>query len=342
MQTPLNMRVTELSRLSGLTKSAISMAMKNEDWSALETAGKRIVGIPPGIVHTFLTERGIITLDTQKLWIIATQVGGSGKSSTTLNLCMSALRLSPPTRPFVLIDSDSQSSLTLSVRGEPISYDHPVLVDWFDGKCTVRDMLLPTEIPNLFLLPSSLNNIYLDRSIRTPQQVKSKGLSLLHEIDSHFGRSAAVFVDTAPQLSVSLSTFIAAGAQMPGQAHLISPVRPDLHGHRGSVICITEASECLGAFNYSLDALRTTVFVNSYDQRTKSSVRTLTALSRDPVLSRYLAPVAIRYSTEVTKATYRQASVYNDYRSSTTIGQDYTDLLLSMLGHDMCGDIGHG
>lgn len=334
METPVFMRVTELARLADMSKAAISIALKQEDPKGLETNGKRIVGIAPELVHKFLERRKLDRLSGPKLFVISTQTGGAGKTSSTLNLATAARRITSTKDAIVLVDADSQASLSLQVAGEPAEDMAPVLVNWFDGKCCAKDLLSPTGMPNTFIIKSNLNNIYLDRSISKPAHIKTQALRLVKEIIQELGPNTKIFVDTPPQLSSVGSSFALAAAQMGGDGHLMIPVRPDLFGIKGAKICLTEIYEALTAFGISNKDLKATVFLSSLDQRTKTSVKTITTLSRDEVLSEFLAPVAIRYSTEVTKASYKFASVFSDYKNATTIGQDYLDLLLAALGHE--------
>ena len=185
---------------------------------------------------------------------------------------------------------------------------------------------------NTWVIKSNLNNIYLDRAFGKPAQIKSQALKLVQELFGLFGPGAKIFVDTPPQLSVMGQSFVCAIGQLQGTGHLLIPVRPDIFGLKGARICLTEAYEALEAFGIGNKNLNATVFLSSLDQRTKTSVKTLTTLSRDELLSEYLSPIAIRHSAEVTKASYRYGSVFNDYKNASTIGADYTDLLLTTLG----------
>ncbi len=331
MELPIFVRVTELARLSGAGKAAISMAMKNQERGLLEVAGNRIIGISPELVQRYMTQRGHERLFKSALFVLATQTGGAGKTSTCVNMALAARRITERRQAIVLIDADSQASLSLQVAGAPASDDDPVLVHWLEGKCKLEDLLKPVA-DNTWVIRSNLNNIYLDRAFSKPAQIKAQALKLVEGIFTYFGEGTKVFVDTPPQLSTMGQSFVCAIGQMKEAGYLLIPVRPDLFGLKGAKIAITEALEALEAFGIGTANFRASCFLSSYDQRTKTSVKTLTALSRDEVLSEHLSPVAIRHSTEVTKASYRHGSVFADYKTATTIGADYTDLLLTTLG----------
>lgn len=331
MELPIFLRVTELSRLSGTTKAAISLAMKQQDRSLLEITGSRIVGISPELVQKYLTQRGLENIYRSGLFVLATQTGGAGKTSSCVNMAISARRITGRKQAIVLIDGDSQASLSLQVTGATADDEDPVLVHWLEGKCKAKDLL--TEVAeNTYVVRSNLNNIYLDRAFSKPGQIKTQALRLVQELFELLGTGTKIFVDTPPQLSVMGQSFVCAVAQLKELGHLLIPVRPDIFGLKGARICLTEAYEALEAFGISPEPFNATVFLSSLDQRTSTSVKTLAALSRDDLLAEYLSPVAIRHSAEVTKASYRYGSVFNDYKNASTIGSDYTDLLLTTLG----------
>jgi len=51
-------------------------------------------------------------------------------------------------------------------------------------------------------------------------------------------------------------------------------------------------------------------------------------------LSKYLNPTAIRYSSELTKTSFRNETIYTRLEKSG-VSDDYTDLLLSILGYQI-------
>ena len=80
--------------------------------------------------------------------------------------------------PIILIDADSQSSLTTQLTKEVGEY---ALIDYFEGKVTIKDLIKPVSgTDNIYLIPSNLNNIYLDKALSKPSLIKtSKVLQLL-------------------------------------------------------------------------------------------------------------------------------------------------------------------
>ena len=331
---PISLRVTELARYSGVSKPAVSMALKGDAAAPekLELAGGKIVGILPETVQEFLLARGKANLAKSALIVLSTQTGGCGKTSSCINLAAAARRMTSRKSAIVMIDADSQASLSLQASGAAAADSDQILLSWIEGKVKlVTDLLTPVG-ENVWLVRSNLNNAFLDRAMGKPQLIKTAATRLVRELIDHFGVGTKIFVDTPPQLSSVGQSFIVATAAMKQDeiGTLLVPIRLDDFGVKGAQIAIGEANEVVNAFfNTSVKAL---CFVNGFDQRTKNSVRTLSAVTRNSVLSDFLAPVAIRHSSEVARAIARRASVFTDYKNASSIGADYTDLLLSALG----------
>lgn len=331
---PIAFRVTELARISGVGKPAVSMALKGDNNASekLELAGGKIVGILPETVEEFLLARGKSNLAKSALIVLSTQTGGCGKTSSCINLAAAARRMTSRKSAIVMIDADSQASLSLQASGAAANDDDPILLSWIEGKVKLATDLLTPVGENVWLVRSNLNNAFLDRAMGRPQLIKTAATKLVRELIDHFGPGTKVLVDTPPQLSSVGQSFIVATAAMRQDeiGTLLVPIRLDDFGVKGAQIAIGEANEVVNAFfNTSVKAL---CFVNGFDQRTKNSVRTLSAITRNPVLNDFLAPVAIRHSSEVARAIARRSSVFTDYKNASTIGADYIDLLLSALG----------
>ncbi|HKY31527.1 MAG TPA: ParA family protein [Candidatus Polarisedimenticolia bacterium] len=81
---------------------------------------------------------------------VANQKGGVGKTTTAINLAAS---LAVGERRTLLIDTDPQSNATRGL-GVPAQADRPSLYDVLAGDAPAGDVLLPTELAHLSLLPA--------------------------------------------------------------------------------------------------------------------------------------------------------------------------------------------
>ena len=337
MQTPTYLRPVELARIAHVTKGAVSQATKAEQKRDLlvEKNGK-VMGLTPEYAEKYLSRRETASmLYHSAAFVLSTQTGGAGKTSSCISLAAAARRITDRSRAIVMVDSDSQASLTMQTTGKVAPDDVPVLRDWVEGRSSIDELLVRVgdEAENLWVIRSNLQNIYLDRALQRGTQIKTQGLKLFRAIFDHFGRGTKIFVDTPPQLSNFGTSCIAAGAQMPESCYLMIPIRLDLFGRAGAKICLGEARECCETYGLDPSRLRSVCYFSNYDQRTKVSMGALRAVMADESLGAYLAPVSIRYSTEIPRASSERRSVFHSFDVAVSgVGRDYTELLLTTLG----------
>lgn len=330
-------KVNELASILEITPPVISKRLKSKEESIVKS-NNRIVGITPEGIEEYFRSRGQDHLYRTFFAVISSVCGGTQKSSSSLALMASARRMTSRVRKggaVILCDTDSQASSTETLLGSPIAEGKPVLVDYLEGKCSLEDVLTPVGDPkeNMWVIGSNLNNIFLEKHISSPSQIKNSMKKLFDALIQHFGEGIKVFVDTAPQLSNCVSSALTGLALLQQEgvsvAHLL-PNRGDSFSISGNVYSITERDELLKTFN--LPEIPTTVFLSCYDARLKVSVEIMKKLLENKVLEKHLSPVVIRYCSAVAQANLSKTSIYTG--KTTTASEDYTQLLLYILGFE--------
>jgi cellulose biosynthesis protein BcsQ len=336
METVQNLKPVELSRIAQINKTTLNRILQKEQ-GQLSVINNRIRGVSPELVEEILKEKHS-HLYKSSIVLTNTTTGGVGKTSATISLAYSARRITSRKTPIVLIDADSQSSLTTQLIKEVGEH---ALIDYFEGKVSIKDLIKPVGgSDNIYLIPSNLNNIYLDKALSKPSLIKSAMKKLFDDIFDHFKKEgsdvAKIFVDFPPQLSSIFSSAVLGIAQYSNDVTkvLAIPLRADNFGVRGAEITISEVDELLETFSISKSSINITTFFSSLDRRVKTTADIFKMVMTNQELSKYLNPTAIRYSSELTKTSFRNETIYTRLEKSG-VSDDYTDLLLSILGYQL-------
>lgn len=142
----------------------------------VESKGKFKYYSPSG-VRKLLDRRGIYS-DSQKVIAFCNNKGGVGKSSTAAN---TAIMLSSLGYKTLLIDSDGQANTTSFFLPEQETF---CLMEILNGKKSINDSIVELN-PNLFILPSNLNNQKLSNYLSgTPNKNTLK--KLISNLDYEF------------------------------------------------------------------------------------------------------------------------------------------------------------
>lgn len=273
------------------------------------------------------------------LYIVSTQVGGSGKTTSVASLAAAYRRISGRNEhPIVIIDSDPQGSSTKLLFGERASKSEPVLVHYVEGKANLRECLSELE-DNVWVLKSNLENLYLNKEMEKKAiKVKNGMFELCLDIYKTLGSNTKIFVDTPPALAASTNSFYIAAKRLSEtgevDAKMLVPVRPDDFSVDGAGTCISEAKDALKAYTDSSDGLEMTCFMLKIDGRVKdSAIETIKLLLDNEHTKEIICPKFVGYSNDATKAQLNNTTIFSrkTFKRLPKIAQDYHELLLEIL-----------
>ncbi len=252
-----------------------------------------------------------------KVWTIANQKGGVGKTTTTVTL---AGLLTEQGKRVLLIDLDPHGSLTSYFSYNPDELEESVY-SLFQKKIQQRRtplaaMLCKTGIENLDLLPASTSLVSLDR-----QAGMSRGMGLIIKdaIEPYANHYDHVLIDCPPTLGILMINALAACEQ------LIIPVQTEFLAIKGLERILNTLQMINISRNEKLDFI---VVPTMFDRRTRAAMESLEHLQltyREQLWNGYI-PIDTRF---------REASVRGkpaSYLFKTTRGvKAYRELLAQLM-----------
>jgi len=240
--------------------------------------------------------------------------GGTAKTSTALSVgaCLAKFHK----KKVLLVDFDSQANLSIGLGIGPDS--EKTMVPVLQEKGDVRDMVHPTNIPGLFLIPA---NAYLDGIERTPQigsdpyaheRLRRALVPLNEEYDF-------CFIDTPPSLGwLTQSAFFAS------HYNLICAI-PEAY----SVIALRRLKEFQESIQkyHPIDVLG--VVLTFWDER--GAVNKTIIEEIEGSFPHKLLKSKVRRDISVSRAVFQGCPVI-DFASEGRAAEDYRELTKEILG----------
>ena len=244
------LKLSELSKISGASVPQLSKHFKSKDNSGVTRVNNRITGISPEAAEAFLKKSKIFCFDKPAVILSANLCGGVGKTTSIYNLGACCRRVTGKDNPIVYIDGDSQGSFTSMIFGSPADDEEPILIDVLEGKAKIDDVL--TEIgDNVWLIKSNLNQAWIDKILSKPQDIKKKMLGVYNKIFDKLGNKTKIFQDHTPQLSTLFASSVCALYQLPQDIlrAVIIPIRSDSFALQGGDYILEEIEDLKDTFN---------------------------------------------------------------------------------------------
>ena len=223
--------------------------------------------------------------------------GGVGKTSLCYNI---AIRMAQYGAKILAIDMDMQAHLTMALMNDH-NLDFLVWQDILDGK-SIEEAAM-TIHPHLHLIPSHLDNSYLDKKISQSHKIiyASYVADRLEKIKHKYD---FILIDCAPALS-HINTAVAIASDK-----IYIPVNPDVFSFDGLEKTLSELKEIQSSFRKEIDV---NIILNRFDGREKNSLDIITNLKN--TYGKLLCQTVVVVSAEIKNTIARKEILFNSRKS---------------------------
>jgi len=184
---------------------------------------------------------------------IANQKGGVGKTTTSINLSAALAKIG---KKVLLVDCDSQANATTGMGFDKPSLEYS-LYQGFIGEAGIDDIIYPTMLPKLMMIPADINLIGFEIEMVpvTDREKKLKGL-----LDPIKERYDYIILDCPPALSLlTLNAFTASDA-------VLIPLQSEFYALEGLGQLLDTIKRVKSSFNPELKIKG--ILLTLYDKRT--------------------------------------------------------------------------
>lgn len=251
-----------------------------------------------------------------KIWAVANQKGGVGKTTTAVNLAGHLVRQQ---HRVLLVDMDPHGSMTAYFGHDPDALEKSIYqlfqVPAAELQVTAERIMLNTPITGLSLLPASTAMATIDRQLGTQ---KGKGLVLKQALLTLRERFDYVLIDCPPLLGILMVNALAACE------HLILPVQTEFLALKGLERMMHTLGMILKARKGDLGY---TIVATMFDRRTRAAQESLDMLRQ--LYREYLAESVIPIDTQFREAS-KQGQPLSTMQPRARGAEAYAELLAEL------------
>ncbi len=198
-----------------------------------------------------------------KIWAVANQKGGVGKTTTVVSL---AGIFDKKDKKTLIVDLDPHGSVTSYFGNDPDSLENSVYKLFNNNANDISNIILDTSISNIKLLPASTALATLDRQLGKHE---GKGLVLKKAFESITEDFDYVLLDCPPLLGILMVNALAACE------YLLIPVQTEFLALKGLERMVTTINMIIQAQKKEIPNL---VIPTMFDRRTKAAIQMLRTL----------------------------------------------------------------
>lgn len=195
-----------------------------------------------------------------KVVAIANQKGGVGKTTTAVNL---AAALAEKNVRVLLVDLDPQGNATSSFGLQEI--EEQSVYDSLLGEAPLSEKILPTRLPNLFMIPADLDLAGVEIEIARMNDHLSRLAQALQPLRED-GTFDFVLLDCPPSLGILMTNALAAADE------LLTPIQCEYFALEG-LVKIVRLIERIRDSGANRDLQMSGILMTMFDSRTNISAQ---------------------------------------------------------------------